>query len=36
MSPLEQGNPNLVPEDALSGEFGYQYQENQSFISFFS
>ena len=34
MSPLEQGNPNLVPEDALSGEFGYQYQENQSFIKY--
>lgn len=34
MSPLEQGNPNLVPENALSGELGYQYQENQSFIKY--
>ncbi len=33
-SPIEQGNPNLVPESALSGELGYQYQENQNFIKY--
>lgn len=33
-SAVEQGNPYLVPETALSGEFGYQYQENQNFIKY--
>lgn len=36
-SPVEQGNPNLVPENAWTGEVGYQYQKNQNYIksSFF-
>lgn len=33
-SPIEQGNPNLVPESAWSGELGYQYQENQNFLKY--
>ena len=32
VSPSEQGNPNLKPENALTGELGYQYQQGQNFI----
>lgn len=32
VSPTEQGNPNLKPENALTGELGYQYQQGQNFI----
>nr|WP_315027942.1 TonB-dependent receptor [uncultured Chryseobacterium sp.] len=29
VSPTEVGNPNLVPESAISSEVGYQYQNNK-------
>ena len=32
VSPSEVGNPNLKPESALTGEFGYQYQVQQNFF----
>ena len=32
VSPTEQGNPNLKPESALTGELGYQFQKEQGFV----
>jgi iron complex outermembrane receptor protein len=34
VSPTEQGNLDLIPESALTGELGYQYQHNQNFLKF--
>lgn len=33
-SPVEQGNPDLKPENALSAELGYQYQDGQNFLKY--
>ncbi len=32
MSPSEQGNANLVAEEALTGEFGYIFKTNKTLL----
>lgn len=32
VSPVEQGNPNLLAEEALTGELGYLYKKNENAV----